>query len=281
MFWPYKLMNMLVYDCSCQTAHHKRSVSVVDVKGTFCTVEVQFCSCSSEFVQLLQFGLWGATPTKPRIAFAIEFFELVHSVQMECQASIKSICQSFEEFNHNHIFSYATPKMYPVIIDAFEEYRIYRHKLNMLSCVIPELDEGNICPACPKTDGVIFESLDALFIGRRKKAGQSIGKPLFEQLMFYDQTHVDQFVANYTTPTSNKECHGFCAGNAVRSMNRYRALDETAIFGRGCRHEFPKKFLNLKHGELVCYFECFVQVLKLFAYMWLHYLRKYSTYFID
>lgn len=32
-------------------------------------------------------------------------------------------------------------------------------------------------------------------------------------------------------------------------MNRYRALDETAIFGRGCRHEFPKKFLNLKHGE--------------------------------
>lgn len=146
---------MLVYDCSCQTARHKRSVSVVDVKGmlyvkcaakvfsfqlgwfntiiildlfqflgTFCTVEVQFCSCSPEFVQLLQFGLWGGTPTKPRIAFAIEFFELIHSVQMECQASIKSICQSFEEFNHNHIFSsYATPKMYPVIIDAFEEYR--------------------------------------------------------------------------------------------------------------------------------------------------------------
>ncbi|XP_046847302.1 uncharacterized protein LOC124440922 [Xenia sp. Carnegie-2017] len=171
-------MNMLVYDCSCQTARHKRSVSVVDVKGTFCTVEVQFCSCSPEFVRLLQFGLWGGTPTKPRIAFAIEFFELIHSVQMECKASIKSICHSFEEFNHNHIFSsYATPKMYPVIIDAFEEYRIYRHKLNMLSCVIPELEEGNICPTC------------------------------------------------------SKECHGFLAGNAVRSMNCYRALDETAIFG--------------------------------------------------
>ena len=26
-------------------------------------------------------------------------------------------------------------------------------------------------------------------------------------------------------------------------------LDETAIFGRGCRREFPKNFLNLKHGE--------------------------------
>ena len=32
-------------------------------------------------------------------------------------------------------------------------------------------------------------------------------------------------------------------------MNGYKALDETAIFGRGCRHEFPKKFLSLKHGK--------------------------------
>ena len=33
-------------------------------------------------------------------------------------------------------------KMYP--------FRLYRHKLNTLTCVIPELDEGNTCPACPK-----------------------------------------------------------------------------------------------------------------------------------
>ncbi|XP_046864335.1 uncharacterized protein LOC124458348 [Xenia sp. Carnegie-2017] len=37
--------------------------------------------------------------------------------------------------------------------------KIYRHKLNMLSCVIPELDEGNICPTCPKTDGVTLSLL--------------------------------------------------------------------------------------------------------------------------
>ena len=39
------------------------------------------------------------------------------------------------------------------------------------------------------------------------------------------------------------------AGDAVRSRHRYKALSETAVFGRGCRHEFPKKFLSLKHGE--------------------------------
>ena len=27
------------------------------------------------------------------------------------------------------------------------------------------------------------------------------------------------------------------------------ALSETAIFGRACLHEFPKKFINMKHGE--------------------------------
>ncbi len=39
------------------------------------------------------------------------------------------------------------------------------------------------------------------------------------------------------------------AGDALPSNSRYRALDETAIFGCACRHDFPVKFINLKHGE--------------------------------
>ena len=41
----------------------------------------------------------------------------------------------------------------------------------------------------------------------------------------------------------------FLAGNMLRSAGRYKALDETAVFGFSCRHEFPKKFISLKHGE--------------------------------
>ena len=26
-------------------------------------------------------------------------------------------------------------------------------------------------------------------------------------------------------------------------------LDETAVFGSICRHEFPQRFLSMKHGE--------------------------------
>lgn len=46
-----------------------------------------------------------------------------------------------------------------------------------------------------------------------------------------------------------KDCHNFLAGDAMRSSTRYQALDETALFGASCHHEFPSLFCNLKHGE--------------------------------
>ncbi len=39
------------------------------------------------------------------------------------------------------------------------------------------------------------------------------------------------------------------AGSMLRSAKRYKALDETGVFGYCCRHEFPQKFISLKHGE--------------------------------
>ncbi len=39
------------------------------------------------------------------------------------------------------------------------------------------------------------------------------------------------------------------AGDTLRSKSRYAALDETAVFGGICRHEFPQQFFNMKHGE--------------------------------
>ena len=47
----------------------------------------------------------------------------------------------------------------------------------------------------------------------------------------------------------SQECHNFLAGDKLRSANRYKALDETAVFGYTCRHEFPGRFISLKHGE--------------------------------
>ena len=46
-----------------------------------------------------------------------------------------------------------------------------------------------------------------------------------------------------------KGCHEFLAGDALRSKARYSALDETAVFGSICRHQFPQRFFSMKHGE--------------------------------
>jgi len=45
------------------------------------------------------------------------------------------------------------------------------------------------------------------------------------------------------------ECSNFLAGNALRSSNRFAALEEAGIMGVVCRHEFPLCFINLCHGE--------------------------------
>ena len=46
-----------------------------------------------------------------------------------------------------------------------------------------------------------------------------------------------------------QDCSDFLAGSMLRSHSRFSALDETAIMGVVCRHEYPLCFINLYHGE--------------------------------
>lgn len=48
---------------------------------------------------------------------------------------------------------------------------------------------------------------------------------------------------------SQESCNNFQAGSSLRSKIKTKKLDETAIFGAGCRHEVPIKFFSLKRGE--------------------------------
>ena len=106
--------------------------------------------------------------------------------------------------------------------------------------------------------------MDALFgLPRRKSAGQSHRQPLHGSLFFKDQHEVDEHIAGAKGQKHDKvktrssmyipyTCIYmlfFLAGHILRSSNRYKALDETAVFGCACRHEFPLMFINLKHGE--------------------------------
>ena len=49
-----------------------------------------------------------------------------------------------------------------------------------------------------------------------------------------------------------KQCSQYRAGeitDCIRSKGRNERYDEKAVFGRICRHGFPKGFISLKHGE--------------------------------
>ena len=45
------------------------------------------------------------------------------------------------------------------------------------------------------------------------------------------------------------QCSNFKAGDALHSRKRYKALEETGIFGAICQHDIPLKIINLKYGE--------------------------------
>ena len=91
------------------------------IAGASFEVEIEFCKCQSNFIQLIQFGLWGATPSKPTLAFSIELFELFHAMQ-PFALSLKSICQAYKMFSMSWIASISR-EIYPVILDSFKEYR--------------------------------------------------------------------------------------------------------------------------------------------------------------
>ena len=123
--------------------------------------------------------------------------------------------------------------------------------------------------------------MDAIFgLPRKKSAGDSVRAPLHGHIYFHDQAMVNECIENSSQQKlrpqkvlstlvviiyySEQGCNDFLAGNMIRSASRYKALDETALFGCVCRHEFPIRFFNLKHGEryllhllLLFRFECF------------------------
>ncbi|XP_064400958.1 uncharacterized protein LOC135347050 isoform X2 [Halichondria panicea] len=150
-------------------------------------------------------------------------------------------------------------KVYPAIIDSFEEFRYYHFKLQTLDGISTEPDDFCKCPACPQDGergGIVHISYDAMFgLCRKKAAGVSIRNPHHQGRYFVDQKEVDNFMNSYssTKKASKKGCNDFLAGSIVRSRQRYAALDETAVAGLACRHESPLKFLNFKFGERIGY----------------------------
>ena len=59
-------------------------------------VAVQFCSCEPDFLRLLRFNLWDATPTRPELAFTMDLMKLLHTLNLECQVAVKDFCTAIQ-----------------------------------------------------------------------------------------------------------------------------------------------------------------------------------------
>lgn len=131
----------------------------------------------------------------------------------------------------------------------------YKHCTNYNA----NLYNGAWCPICPRDDGVLIESMDGCFgLCRKKDKGHDLGTPKHGTLLFADQDDVDNFVNSYGKAGADMEqnCSKFHAGevlSALRSKGKNKLFYEKGVFGRVCRHDFPKGFLNIKHGERISY----------------------------
>ncbi|XP_019857881.1 PREDICTED: uncharacterized protein LOC109586148 [Amphimedon queenslandica] len=228
-------------------------IRCLDEDGIEHNVHFMTCKCEPLAISLVRAHLWPASPTNPRYAFCFNLLDWGEALLLECQVSIKGLCEALY-----YKCPYIVKKrrdVYKCLIDAFEEYRYMKEQLRHLTFLNAQFDEGNVCPACPKAEGNVIISMDALFgLPRKKSSGKSHSEPLSGNRFFCSQNEVDLYVAqNSQTIIEANDCSSFMAGNPMRSASRFHALDETGVLGCACRHEIPLMFLNLKHGERLVY----------------------------
>ena len=47
-------------------------------------------------ISLLKFGLWPATPTKPKMAFTLQYMRLVSSLVLDCSIPLNSVNRALQ-----------------------------------------------------------------------------------------------------------------------------------------------------------------------------------------
>eukprot|EP00794_Sanderia_malayensis_P012443 gene12443-13729_t len=232
----------------CRDANYAKQMIFIDFQGRQHLKKVLFCKCQSEAESLVSLGFWPSTGDKPQTAFDIRLLKLLNVLLFECHASLDKLCAAVQLLQ-NPLLPVYVKNIYKILNGpAFDEFRLFEF--------FQGIQNGNctLCPS-PGESGTIIEMMDACFgFPRKKSAGTSIHAPRFECDMFADQAYVDNFVEKHTKNTEKLEnpCNQYKAGEietSLRSKGKNDRYDEKAVFGRICRHGFPKGFSSLKHGE--------------------------------
>ncbi|XP_066935364.1 uncharacterized protein [Clytia hemisphaerica] len=250
--------------CSMKTEHHRycinqpytRVLTVISENGTHhqCKIHFCHCECENELDTLLSLDLWPVTPIKPNTVISINLLHLFVALQLEGKISFTSFCEGLAW--KTGVMDLKL-KMYlnrMAQTDCVDQFRNFRRQLINLKNICKGYSGLEECASCPKEDGSVFYSFDANF-GLVLKTSSSKSKRLASRSddLFVPDDEITGFMEGYDDSTKSKECSNFQAGNNLRSKRKTNKLSVTGIFGASCRHEFPKIFLNMKHGERLGY----------------------------
>ncbi|XP_057297873.1 uncharacterized protein LOC130628863 [Hydractinia symbiolongicarpus] len=246
-----------LHDAHCYSCSNKyfRVITIVSEKGCLHQCEVWFCTCESEFSKLLKYDLWPSTPTKPSTAISIKLLDQFVALQMEGKISFTSFIDgmSWKTGMHNQTLKRVLTRFMQT--DSIDQYRQFQRQLRDLWFSDLTGKKPNQCPACPIDAGSVFYCMDANFgLVLKSSASKSKNTPNNDKNHFIEDDEVDTFMSSYDDKAvENKECNNFQAGNRIRSKRKSSKLSVTGVFGVSCRHEIPKLFLNMRHGERIGY----------------------------
>ncbi|XP_059353826.1 uncharacterized protein LOC132123107 [Carassius carassius] len=235
-------------------AVYTKVMKVIVSTGRLCTVTVNMCACEPETCTLLRYGLWPATAEKPQTAFSIPLLELFVCLSLECQVSVEGFCNTLRWKNNLTLAEVNT--LYRALVgESISHFRHHHFRQRSLVDICPQLDDGTICPACPKADGDMIVTLDANFgLVRKQSSGTSVVEPLHGTRMFVDEKDVEEYLLSHLDSSKpHEDCSNFKAGNVLRSQKQAKKLDVTGVFGASCRHEMPLMFVNMSQGERQVY----------------------------
>eukprot|EP00794_Sanderia_malayensis_P012458 gene12458-13746_t len=209
--------------------------------------DVCFCDCISDAKILLSHGLWPVSRSKPVFAIEVQLVDFLECLFLESQVK--------------HMYNSLS------LNDTFDQYPYFKYRLRNLRTLRPVVSDGTVCPACPKVSLLCSYRDLAQFSGiwmlalvsfEKKCAGKEPLPSLHGPLYFEEQDEVDNFLAAYKMSGKekendlDKECNQFQADGGtslIHSKGRNHMFDEKEPFGCVRRHEFPTRFLNIKHGE--------------------------------
>ncbi|CAB4480494.1 unnamed protein product [Rhizophagus irregularis] len=260
--------------CEGNCEHSIIRILTITLKGWF---YIQLPACDGNVNSLIKNGLFPATPCNPSLAFDFEVFELYYKLLFEAHVPYLAFCKVLEALQSKQII---TQNIYHSFISSFHQYLGLKSRIQTnFRKAYKNNDNEFGCPACPQPNEENSNTIiafDGNFqLKRLKSAGNDVENRLVNDRFIISEdnfrcwllsnnqastTNIHLMNNNNKSETGPTSCESnFKATNQIKSLQKFKHLDDTGIFGSTCRHGIPLKFLNLRNmGERYVLAECLI-----------------------